>query len=180
MAILPALLSSTPYQTVLEQIVWVVRWPAFFAIAIIALGILYKVGPSRRAPRFVWVLPGASVAALAWVGASYLFGWYVSTLSDYTATYGSLAAIVVFMTWLWLSVTIMLIGAELNAELEHQTAHDTTHGPPKPLVRGARSLPTMSDPPSRGDDQRNARFSRFRDRWHAEAVSALRSRDSQS
>ncbi len=111
MAILPALLSSTPYQTVLEQIVWVVRWPAFFAIAIIALGILYKVGPSRRAPRFVWVLPGASVAALAWVGASYLFGWYVSTLSDYTATYGSLAAIVVFMTWLWLSVTIMLIGA---------------------------------------------------------------------
>ncbi len=138
MAILPALLSSTPYQTVLEQIVWVVRWPAFFAIAIIALGILYKVGPSRRAPRFVWVLPGASVAALAWVGASYLFGWYVSTLSDYTATYGSLAAIVVFMTWLWLSVTIMLIGAELNAELEHQTAHDTTHGPPKPLgARGA-------------------------------------------
>ncbi len=71
----------------------VVRWPAFFAIAIIALGILYKVGPSRRAPRFVWVLPGASVAALAWVGASYLFGWYVSTLSDYTATYGSLAAL---------------------------------------------------------------------------------------
>ncbi len=137
-AILPALLSLTPYQTVLEQIVWLVRWPAFFAIAIVAIGILYKVGPSRRAPRFVWVLPGASVAALAWVGASYLFGWYVSTLSDYTATYGSLAAIVVFMTWLWLSVTIMLIGAELNAELEHQTAHDTTRGPPKPLgARGA-------------------------------------------
>ncbi len=87
----------------------------------------------------MWVLPAQTVAALAWVGASYLFGWYVSTLSDYTATYGSLAAIVVFMTWLWLSVTIMLlIGAELNAELEHQTAHDTTRGPPKPLgSRGA-------------------------------------------
>jgi len=137
-AILPAVLSSTPYQTVLEQVLWLVRWPVFFAIAIIATAALYKIGPSRRAPRFVWVLPGAAVSALAWVGASYLFGWYVSTLSDYTATYGSLAAIVVFMTWLWLSVTIVLIGAELNAELEHQTARDTTHGPPKPLgARGA-------------------------------------------
>ncbi len=84
------------------------------------------------------------------------------------------------MTWLWLSVTIMLIGAELNAELEHQTAHDTTHGPPKPLgARGAVVADNVG-PPSRGDDQRNARFSRFRDRWHAEAGSALRSRDSQS
>ena len=107
-------------------------------IAIVAIATLYRIGPSRNAVRFPWVLPGAAVAALAWVGASYLFGWYVSTLTDYTATYGSLAAVVVFMTWLWLSVAIMLIGAELNAELEHQTARDTTQGPPKPLgARGA-------------------------------------------
>jgi len=137
-AILPAILSSMPYQTALEQIVWLVRWPLFLVIAIGAIAMLYWIGPSRRAARFIWVLPGAAVAAVAWVGASYLFGWYVSTLSDYTATYGSLAAVVVFMTWLWLSVTIILIGAELNAELEHQTARDTTRGPPKPLgLRGA-------------------------------------------
>jgi membrane protein len=137
-AILPAILSWTPYQTLLEQVLWLVRWPVFLVVAIAAIAMLYRIGPSRRAPRFPWVLPGATVAALAWVGASYLFGWYVSTLSDYTATYGSLAAIVVFMTWLWLSVTIVLIGAEINAELEHQTARDTTQGPPKPLgARGA-------------------------------------------
>ena len=137
-AILPVLLMLTPYQTLLEQVVWLVRWPIFLAMAIVAIAALYKIGPSRRAPRFVWVLPGASFAALGWVGASYLFGWYVSTLTDYTATYGSLAAIVVLMTWLWLSVTIILIGAEINAELEHQTARDTTRGPPKPLgARGA-------------------------------------------
>ncbi len=137
-AILPALLVLAPYQTLLEQVVWLVRWPIFLALAIVAIALLYKVGPSRRAPRFVWVLPGAAGAALAWVGASYLFGWYATTLTDYTATYGSLAAIVVLITWLWLSVTIMLIGAEINAELEHQTARDTTRGPPKPIgARGA-------------------------------------------
>jgi membrane protein len=134
-AILPAILVLTPYQTVLEQAVWLFRWPVFFVIAIAAIATLYRIGPSRRPVRFTWVLPGAAVSALAWVAASYLFGWYVTTLSDYTATYGSLAAIVVFMTWLWLSVTIILIGAELNAELEHQTARDTTLGPPKPLGR---------------------------------------------
>lgn len=150
-AILPALLALAPYQTTLEQIVWLLRWPIFFVVATVAIAALYWIGPSRRAVRFPWLLPGAALAALAWVGASYGFGWYVSTLSDYTATYGSLAAIIVFMTWLWLSVSIMLVGAELNAELEHQTSCDTTRGRPKPLgARGAVVAdnigPAVTDP----------------------------------
>jgi membrane protein len=78
------------------------------------------------------------LAAVAWVGSSAAFAWYASTLGGYAAAYGSLAAIIIFMTWLWLSASIILVGAELNAELEHQTAVDTTVGPPKPMgLRGA-------------------------------------------
>jgi membrane protein len=78
------------------------------------------------------------VAALLWAAVSGVFSWYVSTLGDYNATYGSLSAVIVFMTWLWLSAAVILIGAEMNAELEHQTARDTTTGMPKPLgMRGA-------------------------------------------
>jgi membrane protein len=84
------------------------------------------------------VLPGAIAAALLWAAVSGGFSWYVSTLGDYNATYGSLSAVIVFMTWLWLSAAVILLGAEMNAELEHQTARDTTAGMPKPLgMRGA-------------------------------------------
>ena len=79
--------------------------------------------------------------------ASWAFSWYVGTLGNYTATYGSLATVVVFMTWLWLSATIVLAGAELNAELEHQTAADTTIGRPKPMgLRGATMADTLGPP----------------------------------
>ena len=86
-------------------------------------------------------------AALFWGAASYLFSWYVSTLGNYTAAYGSLATVVVFMTWLWLSATIVLAGAELNAELEHQTAHDTTTGRPKPLGQRGATMADRVGPP---------------------------------
>ena len=149
-AVIPALLTLLPFANQLELLLGALRWPLFFLIAVIAIALLYWIGPSRRAARFVWVLPGAFIAALLWVGASGLFSWYVTTLGNYIATYGSLAAVIVFMTWLWLSASIILIGAGLNAELEHQTAHDTTHGPAKPLgERGAamanRVGPAMND-----------------------------------
>ncbi len=139
---LPALLALIPGQSLLAPLLSILRWPVLVLVATLAFAVLYWIGPSRRAARFSWLLPGAFMAALVWVGASSLFGWYVSTLGDYAATYGSLAAIVVFMTWLWLSATIILVGGELNAELEHQTARDTTMGPPKP--RGTRGA-VMAD-----------------------------------
>ena len=86
-------------------------------------------------------------AALLWGAASYCFSWYVSTLGNYTAAYGSLATVVVFMTWLWLSAMIVLAGAELNAELEHQTAHDTTTGRPKPLGQRGATMADRVGPP---------------------------------
>lgn len=137
-ALLPRLIEMLPYHSAFAWALSLLRFPLLIAIAAGAFALLYWVGPSRRAARLSWLWPGAILAAAVWVAASSAFAWYASTLGNYTATYGSLAAIVIFMTWLWLSASIILVGAELNAELEHQTAMDTTVGPPKPLgLRGA-------------------------------------------
>lgn len=146
-AIVPVITALFPFAHELERLVRLVRWPAFFVVGATAIAWLYWIGPSRRRPRFFWVLPGAIAAALLWAAASYAFSWYVGTLGNYNATYGSLSTVVVFMTWLWLSATIVLAGAELNAELEHQTAHDTTIGEPRPMgLRGATMADTVGAP----------------------------------
>ncbi|WP_054210369.1 YihY/virulence factor BrkB family protein [Bosea vaviloviae] len=148
-ASLPVVTALFPFAYELERLIRLVRWPSFFIIATLSIACLYWIGPSRQRARFVWVMPGAVAAALLWAAASFAFSWYVGTLGNYTATYGSLATVVVFMTWLWLSAMIVLGGAELNAELEHQTAHDTTTGRPKPLGRrGARMADTIGPPAS--------------------------------
>ncbi len=146
-ASVPVISALFPSQFNLERVVRLVRWPAFFMVAMMSIATLYWIGPSRHPARFSWVLPGAFAAALLWGGASWAFSWYVSTLGNYTATYGSLATVVVFMTWLWLSAMIVLAGAELNAELEHQTAKDSTIGRPKPMgLRGATMADTLGPP----------------------------------
>jgi membrane protein len=146
-AIVPVITALFPFAHELERVVRLVRWPSFFLVATLAIAWLYWIGPSRRRPRFAWVMPGAVLAALFWAAASFAFSWYVGTLGNYTATYGSLATVVVFMTWLWLSATIVLAGAELNAELEHQTARDTTVGSPKPRgLRGAVLADSVGEP----------------------------------
>ena len=96
------------------------------------------IGPSRNLAQWRWITPGSVVAALVWLTASVLFSWYLANFANYTATYGSLGAVIGVMTWLYISIWIVLAGAELNAEIEHQTARDTTVGPEKPLgARGA-------------------------------------------
>ena len=89
---------------------------------------------------------GGAAAAVLWMGGSALFSWYLTRFADYDATYGSLGAVFGFMTWLWLSSTIVLVGAELNAEIEHQTAQDTTTGPEQPLgERNAEMADTVGE-----------------------------------
>ena len=136
-----------PFHFELERMVRTVRWPFFFVLASFSIACLYWIGPSRERARFVWVMPGAGLAALFWGAASFAFSWYVSTLGNYTAAYGSLATVVVFMTWLWLSAMIVLAGAEFNAELEHQTAHDTTTGRPRPLGQRGATMADRVGPP---------------------------------
>lgn len=115
------------------------RWPALLLAVLGGLAVLYRYGPSRDAPRWHWVTGGSAVAALLWLGGSLLFSWYVANFGSYNKTYGSLGAAIGFMTWIWISTIIVLLGAQVNAEMEHQTAEDTTVGEPQPLgTRGAK------------------------------------------
>jgi len=118
------------------------RWPMLFLAIAFALAVLYRFGPSRSNPKWRWISWGSAFASLAWIAASVLFSWYAANFGSYDKTYGSLGAVIGFMVWLWISTIVILIGAELNAEMEHQTAVDTTTGTPKPL--GARDA-TMAD-----------------------------------
>jgi membrane protein len=112
----------------------------------LALAFIYRSGPSRTQPRWHWITWGSAFAALAWLAASALFSWYAANFASYNKTYGSLGAVVGFLSWMWISIIVILVGARLNAEIEHQTASDTTVGEPKPLGRrGAKMADTVGE-----------------------------------
>ena len=99
---------------------------------------LYRYGPDRKKAKWVWITPGSIIAAILWLLLTIGFGLYVADFGNYNATYGSLGAVIVFLTWLYLSAYVLLLGAEINAELERQTKCDTTEGPAMPIgERGA-------------------------------------------
>ncbi len=123
------------------------RWVVLTALAACAFAVLYRFGPSRQHAQWRWVRWGALFAAIAWIVGSLGFSWYVNNVAHYDVTYGSLGAAVGFMMWIWFSVMVVLIGAELNAEIEHQTALDSTTGAPLPMgVRGAAMADTVGRP----------------------------------
>jgi membrane protein len=123
------------------------RWPAMFLVLTFALAIIYRYGPSREAPRWRWITWGSAIAALLWLIISGGFSWYAANFGNFNATYGSLGAVVGFMTWLWISAIVILLGAEIDGEMEHQTAQDTTTGSPKPMgMGGARMADTVGAP----------------------------------
>jgi membrane protein len=120
------------------------RWPALFVLLMFGLAVLYRFGPSRRQAKWRWVSVGSVFAALTWIAVSVAFSWYLSRFADYNATYGSLGAVIGLMMWMWISTTVVLVGAELNSEIEHQTARDSTVGAEKPLgARGAVMADTV-------------------------------------
>jgi membrane protein len=141
---LPVVLTYIPLPGVTALVVRVGRWPILFALVTLALAVLYKYGPSRSEPRLRWITWGSVFAAVVWLAASALFSWYVASFGSYNKTYGSLGAIIGFMTWIWISIIVVLVGAKLNAEMEHQTVRESTTGQPKPLGRrGARMADTV-------------------------------------
>jgi len=120
------------------------RWPLVYLVAASAFCVAYRYGPSRQRAQWRWLIPGAAVAAFLWMAGSAGFSWYLNNVARLDATYGSLGAVVGFMLWVWFSVMVVLVGAELNAEIEHQTALDSTTGPPKPMgERGAAMADTV-------------------------------------
>jgi membrane protein len=114
------------------------RWPAIMIVIVLGLAVLYRFGPSREHAQWRWLSVGAVVAMVLWIAGSAVFSWYLSNFADFNATYGSLGAGIGLMMWLWLTSIAILLGGEINAEIEHQTARDTTTGEPEPLgTRGA-------------------------------------------
>ena len=135
---LPALLAFLGVSTNGNVLVRAASLVTLLLFMLAGLSVVYRYGPSREAPRWRWVTPGSLLATVLWVIASALFSFYVTRIASYDLTYGPLGAVAGVMMWFYVTVYVVLLGAELNAELELQTARDSTDGPPQPLgARGA-------------------------------------------
>jgi membrane protein len=124
------------YLNLSETVEWVIRlarWPILAVAVIVGLAVLYRYAPDRDAPRWRWVSSGAVVATVIWLLGSIAFSVYVSNFADYNKTYGAMGAVIILLLWFNLSSYAVLLGAELNSEMEHQTARDTTKGLERPL-----------------------------------------------
>ncbi|HEU4946785.1 MAG TPA: YihY/virulence factor BrkB family protein [Kribbella sp.] len=147
LAVGPAIIGDNEVSTPIRVLVEGGRLILAVVLISVALATMYRLAPDRDAPRVRWVSIGAAVATIIWLLASIGFSVYVATFGNYAKTYGSLAAVVVLMLWLWLSAYAVLLGAEINAESEGQTIRDTTRGAPQPLGRRG-AVKADSVPPS--------------------------------
>jgi membrane protein len=144
--VFPVILATFGIQKINPMLISILRWPILFALIIFGLSLIYRYGPSRKDAEWRWVTVGSVVAAVTWVAGSLGFSFYLSNFADYDATYGSLGAVIGLMMWMWLSAIVILVGAELNAEIEHQTARDSTPGGEKPIGgRGAAMADTVGE-----------------------------------
>jgi len=141
---LPPILALIGLDAVTHSLLSLARWPVLLVFVITANALIYRFGPSREKARWVWLSWGSVAAALAWMVMSVGFSFYAANFANFNETYGSMGAVIAVMTWTWLSAVIVIAGAELNAELEHQTAKDTTTGRERPLGRrGAQMADTV-------------------------------------
>ena len=142
--VVPALLRFFYLDAWTATLVAVSRWPILVGAMLTGISLLYRFGPSRERAKWRWLSWGAMIATVVWIGASWLFSFYLQHFANYNATYGSLGAVVGLMMWTWISVIILIAGAAINAEMEHQTAIDSTAGPARPMgKRGAVVADTL-------------------------------------
>ena len=143
----PALADSWP--TALRWTVGGLRWVLLAALLIGALAVLYRYAPDRDEPKWTWVSWGSGIATLLWILASIGFSIYANSFGNYNKTYGALAGVIILMFWLYLTAVIVLVGAELNTEMELQTAKDTTAGPTRPMgERDAHAADHVAESPA--------------------------------
>lgn len=141
---LPAVLGQFGLGESVQDLIAISRWPLLAAAVMGGLAILYRFGPSRANARWQWASWGAVAATVLWLAGSFLFSLYVARFSSYNETYGSMGAVVILLMWFFVSAYVVLLGAELNAEMEHQTMSDTTTGEPKSMgKRGAYVADTL-------------------------------------
>jgi membrane protein len=143
---LPVALKFLGLSDALSWLVSVAGALVLVVLMLMGLAIAYRYGPSRDQPRWRWVSWGAAIATVLWVVGSVLFSIYVTRFGNYNETYGSVGAVVILLMWFLLSSYAVLIGAEVNAEMERQTRKDTTEGSEKPMGRrGARAADTVGE-----------------------------------
>lgn len=144
--IIPVVLAFLPF---IGAWGWLVRIGAYAIMLLalfLALGVLYRFGPSRRDAKWHWISPGSIFGVLGITIVSVVFSWYAANFANYNATYGSLGALIGMLTWMWISLTIVILGGAVNSEIEHQTSADSTIGPDQPIGdRGAYVADSVGD-----------------------------------
>jgi membrane protein len=149
-AVFPGVVDGLGLGQAAELAASIARWVVLALLVLVALAVVYRFAPDRANPRWRWVSWGAVVALVLWLLGSVGFSWYVDNFGKYNQTYGALAAVIILLLWLFLSSFAVLFGAELDAEIERQTARDTTTGPDRPLGRrDAEVADTVGESPGR-------------------------------
>ncbi|HEY6483150.1 MAG TPA: YihY/virulence factor BrkB family protein [Steroidobacteraceae bacterium] len=144
----PLVLQLLPLGPTAAAAILVLRWVLLWFCAIFTLSAIYRYAPDRQAAQWQWVTWGSVIAATLWLLGSVLFALYVNHFNSYNATYGALGGVIVLIMWFYLGGFVVVLGAEVNAEMEHQTAVDTTEGPPAPMgERGAYVADTLGKIP---------------------------------
>ena len=145
--------------------VWnIAKWPVLLLVVVFIVALLYYATPNVKQPKFRWISIGAAVAIVVWIIASALFGFYVANFSSYDKTYGSLAGVIVFLLWLWITNLALLFGAELDAELERGrqlqggiAAEETIQLPPRDTKKSDKAAAKHEEDVARGRRLRESR-----------------------
>lgn len=141
---LPLLLGFLSLDPIADLATRIGTWGLLILMTIAGISVLYRFGPSRKDARWAWISPGAVLACLCWMAASFAFTVYVSSFASYNESFGAIAGVIILLMWLWISAMVVLVGGKVNAEMEHQTRVDTTTGPDKPMgERGAVMADTL-------------------------------------
>jgi membrane protein len=149
-AVFPAVVDDLALGKTGELAASIARWVVLALLVLVAVAVVYRYAPDRANPRWRWVSWGAVVALVLWLLGSIGFSWYVDNFGKYNQTYGALAGVIILLLWLFLSAFAVLLGAEFDAEIERQTARDTTTGPERPLgQRDAEVADTLGESPQR-------------------------------
>jgi membrane protein len=116
--VVPIVLNALPMESLIAPALGYTRWPLLLILIGLGLSVIYRFGPDREHAQWRWISWGSTLAAIAWLAASLLFSWYAANFGSYNETYGSLGAVIGFMTWMWLSGIVVLLGAEIDAVME--------------------------------------------------------------
>lgn len=157
LAALPSILDALGLPDGVRTVLQLAYWPILAAAFVIGLAVLFRVGPDRSNPQWKWVSWGAVAAVVLWIVVSVVFRIYTANFASYNETYGSLAAVVVLMLWLFITALSVLIGAQINSEMEHQTAVDSTVDPDRPIgQRDAVMADTVGEAADDSDSDDNS------------------------